>query len=495
MKKILNILLILTIVPYLFSCTNWLNVTSQTDILEKDLYETGAGYRQSLNGIYSLMARGTLYGRELSWGFSTVMADTYYQYDVTSNNDIDDYYEDFLYGDIEDESMIENTYDPIWAAAYRVIANCNNLISYAEKCDTAIFEFGKVERDIILGEAKAVRALMHFEILRLFGASLVETGHDVKRLPYVDNFYTDIPTYYNTKEMLDLIIKDFEAARVLLKDHDFEVMSCFSETYDDQFSDDIEFPGSEKSKDISFMAYRGSRLNYFATTVLMARAYMFAENYDKAYETAAEIYKYGPHGEESVFEFDSFSTYSSRASNTSKFKSEILFGVYNDELIAEYADFLGDGESLRIDDPEDIFDVDTDDYRFTRLFETGTDFSKRWVTEGDYETIIPVIRLSEVYHIMSECMMRMESAYYNRDKAILVLQELRFDGRGCDASIAVRLDGKSDNEVLRAIWNDVLRESMDEGRASWTYKRTGEGFHDLEGPLPLPRKETDYLGL
>ena len=81
--------------------------------------------------------------------------------------------------------------ESVWSKGYNVIANCNKLISEAEAKDSTAFREGALERNLIIGEAKALRAMMHFDILRLFAPS-VESGDGSKRIPY----FTVYPSKY-----------------------------------------------------------------------------------------------------------------------------------------------------------------------------------------------------------------------------------------------------------------------------------------------------------
>lgn len=65
MKK--YILILLTSVVTLSSCSDWFDVTSGSEIREKDHYSTLAGFQQSLIGCYISMTDNILYGKELSW--------------------------------------------------------------------------------------------------------------------------------------------------------------------------------------------------------------------------------------------------------------------------------------------------------------------------------------------------------------------------------------------------------------------------------------------
>lgn len=472
--------MVLTIIPMFSSCTKWLDVSSSTDVLEKDLFESGEGYRQALNGIYSLMCEPSLYGRELTWGFSTVMSGLYTSSDITSNYYIMDYYSDYLGGEPDTDDMESYVYKPIWAAAYNVIANCNNLLSYAEAASASLFEYNEYERDLIIGECKAVRALMHFEMVRLFGGALHEDSANERYVPYVTDLYITVPDYYTTAENMAFIIQDLIEA--------CEALEATDAMFDYEFANYRLTGGISSNAEYfytgnnSFFAGRGYRLNYYATKVLLARAYMYCSEYDLAYETAKEVYDRGPYGEgEQIFSFDSFS-YDS-------FVEEVLFGGYDPYIEDEYTSFLSAGMSLTIENKDDYFGEETYDYRCSKLFEEDSDSTIRWSEGTYYSSVIPVIRFSEVYHIMAECMVRSECSKYDRDAAIALLQQLRFYGRNVSASLATALEGKSDSEVLDAIWNDVIRETMDEGHVSWLYKRVGY----LDGPLPVPSQETDYM--
>ena len=61
--KILN-LFILVLFFSLVSCNEWLNVSPEDQIGEKDLFSNGEGFRNALNGIYKSMAEYELYGLE-----------------------------------------------------------------------------------------------------------------------------------------------------------------------------------------------------------------------------------------------------------------------------------------------------------------------------------------------------------------------------------------------------------------------------------------------
>ncbi|MFR9251017.1 MAG: RagB/SusD family nutrient uptake outer membrane protein [Alistipes shahii] len=70
-----------------------------------------------------------------------------------------------------------------WGAGYKIIAQANDLIAHTEKTDDGFFTNEEIDRNTILGEAYAIRAMMHFDLMRLFGASM-EVDADGRYIPY-----------------------------------------------------------------------------------------------------------------------------------------------------------------------------------------------------------------------------------------------------------------------------------------------------------------------
>ena len=58
------------------SC-GWLDITPENAIDEDDLFTTGYGFRNSLNGVYLKIGSRDLYGENLSWGFLSAAAQEY----------------------------------------------------------------------------------------------------------------------------------------------------------------------------------------------------------------------------------------------------------------------------------------------------------------------------------------------------------------------------------------------------------------------------------
>lgn len=122
---------------------------------------------------------------------------------------------EYEYGETEIKAVLES----VWSKGYNVIANCNKLISEAEAKDSTAFREGALERNLIIGEAKALRAMMHFDILRLFAPS-VESGDESKRIPYFTVYPSKYEPNLSTKEILKKVEEDLLEARQLVAKHD-----------------------------------------------------------------------------------------------------------------------------------------------------------------------------------------------------------------------------------------------------------------------------------
>lgn len=69
MKKRMIYSMLLVLVVMASACESWLDVQPRTKIKSDDLFETEAGFKDALAGVYTLMKAESLYGRELTFGF------------------------------------------------------------------------------------------------------------------------------------------------------------------------------------------------------------------------------------------------------------------------------------------------------------------------------------------------------------------------------------------------------------------------------------------
>ena len=78
MNKIKYYIILATITLFtLNGCGNWLDVSPKNQVTDEKLFDDYSGFRNALNGIYRELSQQSLYGRELSWGLISVLAQDY----------------------------------------------------------------------------------------------------------------------------------------------------------------------------------------------------------------------------------------------------------------------------------------------------------------------------------------------------------------------------------------------------------------------------------
>ena len=164
----------LVVMSLLFlSCESWINVTPTDRLSEEMLFSDREGFVKALNGVYIELNTNELYGLNLTAGALDVMGQ-YYNAGTSSSNT---YYQfaRLIYTNTNEL----NTFSNIWRKAYLVIANCNAII---EECGESNELLPEPYFSMIKGEALALRAMLHFDMLRLFGPLTSELNK--QSIPY-----------------------------------------------------------------------------------------------------------------------------------------------------------------------------------------------------------------------------------------------------------------------------------------------------------------------
>ena len=150
-------------------CSNWLDVIPEDSVDEKDLFSTGEGYRSALNGVYRQMSQTSMYGQQMSWGFIDALGQLYNTQKLSNYSAYGIAGKNYAYRDETVKSVIQ----VIWSNTYNSIANCNNIVGRITGEDPSKFRGGEAEQHMIQGEALALRAFLHFDLLRLWAPAPV----------------------------------------------------------------------------------------------------------------------------------------------------------------------------------------------------------------------------------------------------------------------------------------------------------------------------------
>lgn len=271
-------ILMVTITLVFMGCKDWLDVTPAGQATENDLFSTGSGYRSVLNGLYKSMGKPELYGRNWSYGMLDCMAQLYKLDDPGSFNDeMCKAAAKYEYTNTQVAASIESA----WGIAYNIIANANDLLQNIEKASDDIFAEGEMERKMIMGEAYACRALIHFELLRLFAPALVNDDGRTY-IPYIESYPVLSASKLGVKPYLEKVIADLEKARGLVAVYDTTVngqginlagTGRFNNdfTYNYQIISGQQIEGFDANLVDDFFKGRGYRMSYNAVTALAGK--------------------------------------------------------------------------------------------------------------------------------------------------------------------------------------------------------------------------------
>ncbi len=495
--KIYKYLIGLISLSMLSACSDWLDIQPQDTTEDDQLFETGEGFRNALNGVYRQMAGSSMYGKELTWGALDAMANYY----TPSTGTNEYYFSRYQYTGSYAYPVIQS----FWSTAYNCIANCNNLIQRTQKEPVTTFMKGADEKNVILGEALALRAILHFDIMRLFASA--QMNDPVKQIPFVDVYPCTFKEYGTNEEVSDLIIKDLKQAKELLAKFDVPRISWMMS--DVRWKNDYQRLLSSSSevevpKDL-FFAYRGYRLNYYAICGMLARVYLYKGMYEEAFrETEIVVNAVAEKYQEYIFDFTNSRD---MADGNSKLYNEIIFALSNQRMEEDYRTYRSGSEKLHLSNWSPLngwFAGDANDIRYKLLVEEGWDYysSKYLPAEGTLKKfavdIIPMLRLGEMYYIRAEYYNHLSLAENLEPKAKEALQKQALEefakvrrGHGCNQEYVSTSGG--DAWFNRELLNEARREFIGEGQLFFYYKRLGEkvpGMGDTKNfVLPYPQNE------
>lgn len=202
MKLKYNLIAIALLGFSISSCSDFLEQNPQTDLSENDFYKTADDILSAVNGVYSSLQEGDIYG---NWYvFGEIPSDNTRNQlsgSVTTQNEFDQFYID------TQNSMIAN----FWKAAYKVINRTNTVLGRIDgiEINTELANRYKLE-------CKFIRALMYFNLVRVYGdvplvlkEISISESYDILREPK-ENVYNqiiadlkeaqDLPVSYSTAE-------------------------------------------------------------------------------------------------------------------------------------------------------------------------------------------------------------------------------------------------------------------------------------------------------
>lgn len=469
------------------SCKKWIDVKPSDRLSEDMLFSTRDGYLKALNGVYVELTNNSIYGQNMSATVLDVLAQYYYM--VSSTHP---YYNYTMFTYTADNTKL--SFDNMWKKSYELIANCNVLI---EKCGEQNALLPAPYFGIVKGEALALRALLHFDMLRLFGPIWSEEKKSLPAIPYKTTSVTEVTPLLSSAQVMEQVLADLTAARDLLREADPVLTEGVRNAANPAGTNELFF--------------RQYRLNYYAVRALMARAYSWMKEKNAAFQEAKAILEEVQSPSNPVFPYVTNAAATSADKPDRMFSTEVMFALYNSNRVNIYNNVFsaaiqpgarlsfnaGNADMARVNEMYN----DENDYR-RRIWENVTMDNATLLTNQKYKDfvdapgryMIPLVRLSELLLIAAECSGTL-------DEGTAYLNALR-SARNC-----VSVSPAGEPELKAAITAEFRREMIGEGQMFFYYKRnaiqtipnnaalTGTKTMVLENyVVPLPDSEISQRG-
>ncbi len=475
MKNIFGYLILFFASIIANGCSKWLEATSSSQISADKLFSSRNGFHEALSGLYIDMASPDLYAKNITY-YATEL--TWGGYVPSSTSAISDW-QGRRYNTVNAKSTIKS----IWTKFYNVIANANKILEELEARRNIIRD--DTEYRIMRGELLAIRAYMHFDLIRLFGEYDWEGNANKYTIPYVEVYSKNETPQKNYVNTVALIEKDILEAIELLK------IDPITGNAPKNFNENVNIDG--------YWNNRTKHLNYYAAEALSAKFYLWKNDFAKAKEYAENVIDAAIG--KSVIKWLDAEAMVKAVSNDRRdwtFSTEHLFsleitGLYSicSELLYELNAYSG---TVRLLDTfvNTLYPIETYEFFKDSFHEDvrGPAMLLKYSTSGylnykfygssgqvkEYRNRMPMIRISEMYFILAE------AAFIKGDfeETIRCINEIR-SHRGITNSITLKYT-VSDSEGIHTktldatdIWeifmSEYLREFITEGPCFYFIKR------------------------
>lgn len=429
------------------SCNDWLDVKPKTEEEAEELFSTIDGFKSALAGVYIGLSQSGLYGREMTFGMVGVLGQEWGDgATLKTNYSAYNYLLNYNY----EQSVSKALIDVVWNKMYENIANVNTLIQYTDLKREVLGDY----YEVVKGEALALRAYMHFDLLRLF-APYDFTAEAEPAIPYVRETVPAIAPQLTPAKFVELALADVDDALGLLKE-------------------DPVYTGADVAgEDNGYLANRNFHLNYYAALGLKARIALYAQNKTMAYEAAHEVIL--AQQEKGLFPWVKLEDITTTVVNLRDrtFSSEHLF-AFNATKLEDYIKTYFREISTPLTErlrPDELYEAD--DYR-VNLYETYSGFTdvltKFWQMDREYVSgqgyvspkrdRMPAIRIAEMYYIAAEALKDTDMP-----AALGLLNTLRIH-RGL-----TEVKNLSKEELQQELEREYYREMIGEGQVFFYHKR------------------------
>lgn len=441
----------------LSSCVNdWLDVAPSdgTDAgaaltSSSDLAAARTGMYKALKGNSSLV---DYYGQQF-FVYGDVHAGDDYQYNNIGGSNRASFYYDMNYQTASEFTSSTSSSNVAWKSPYIVIGRANRIIAAAEGGALSDAAEAKATIDQYAAEAKVLRALAHFDLVRIYGKPYTEDQGASLGVPLVTGVLESNakPARSTVAEVYTQVVKDLTEA--------ISSNALATETE----------PG--------YVSVWGAK-------AILSRVYLNMGDYANALSVAEDIIKNIKNSGAALWTRDQYlKAWDASTPNESEFlfRLNVAGSTDNNDLngIGNLQQRDGYKEMVATKKFVDMLSADPNDVRNelflpakaekeVAVYGTNKVFLNKLRGQGGNlrnVTIVPIIRLSEVYLTAAEC------AFRNNDKtkAVEYLNDLVKNRTTTEASLAT-----VDNITLERILIERRKELIGEGQRYFDALRNNE---------------------
>lgn len=437
----------------LSSCVNdWLDVAPSdgTDAgaaltSSSDLAAARTGMYKALKGNSSLV---DYYGQQF-FVYGDVHAGDDYQYNNLGGSNRASFYYDMNYQTASEFSSSISSSNVAWKSPYIVIGRANRIIAAAEGGALSDAAEAKATIDQYAAEAKVLRALAHFDLVRIYGKPYTEDQGASLGVPLVTGVLESNakPARSTVAEVYTQVVKDLTEA--------ISSNALATETE----------PG--------YVSVWGAK-------AILSRVYLNMGDYANALSVAEDIIKSGA----ALWTRDQyFKAWDASTPNESEFLFRLnvagstdnndLNGIGNLQQREGYKEMVATKKfvDMLTSDPKDVRNdmfLPATAAKEVATYGTNKVYLNKLRGQGGNlrnVTIVPIIRLSEVYLTAAECAFRKN----DKTKAVEYLNDLVKNRTTTEASLAT-----VDNITLERILIERRKELIGEGQRYFDALRNNE---------------------
>lgn len=457
LKSIYKVMGCAILAASLSSCVNdWLDVAPSdgTDAdaaltSSSDLAAARTGMYAALKGNSNLV---DYYGQQF-FVYGDVHAGDDYQYNNIGGSNRASFYYDMNYQTASEFTSSTSSSNVAWKSPYIVIGRANRIIAAAEGGALSDAAEAKATIDQYAAEAKVLRALAHFDLVRIYGKPYTEDQGASLGVPLVTGVLESNakPARSTVAEVYTQVVKDLTEA--------ISSNALATETE----------PG--------YVSVWGAK-------AILSRVYLNMGDYANALSVAEDIIKNSKESGAALWTRDQyFKAWDASTPNESEFlfrlnvagstDSNDLNGIGNLQQREGYKEMVATKKfvDMLTSDPEDVRNemfLPATAAKEVATYGTNKVFLNKLRGQGGNlrnVTIVPIIRLSEVYLTAAEC------AFRNNDKtkAVEYLNDLVKNRTTTEASLAT-----VDNITLERILIERRKELIGEGQRYFDALRNNE---------------------